>query len=88
MRPVHKMAMPKKHELPSRSQMARNALKAAGELFQKGFKVASKEEQSERISICEQCEFFKKDQQRCVKCGCHLQWKTRMKSWSCPLKKW
>jgi uncharacterized paraquat-inducible protein A len=46
------------------------------------------EEASARLSICNQCEFFNKEKQRCSKCGCKMAIKTYLKAEKCPLNKW
>ena len=49
---------------------------------------------SERIAICEACEFHSKNQLsirpdvHCTNCGCTLAAKTRCLSCSCPINKW
>jgi len=43
---------------------------------------------SQRLSICNGCEFFNKDQQRCGKCGCYMSVKTYLKAEKCPVGKW
>lgn len=42
----------------------------------------------QRKSICESCEFWLKDKQRCTKCGCYTALKIKLSSESCPIKKW
>ncbi|MAO21972.1 MAG: hypothetical protein CMJ25_14595 [Phycisphaerae bacterium] len=75
-------------KLPSKSNMAKNTIVAAGQLIKNGFKVVSTEERNDREKICQRCEHFRKKDNRCAKCGCHLQWKNRMRAWHCPEKKW
>ena len=43
---------------------------------------------SERMSICEQCEFLIKITKQCRKCGCMMSLKTKLKDASCPIGKW
>jgi hypothetical protein len=49
---------------------------------------------SERIAICEACEFHSKNHLsirpdvHCTNCGCTLAAKTRCLSCSCPINKW
>lgn len=45
-------------------------------------------EKNRRLSICNSCEFFIKDQERCSKCGCYMAVKTYLKAESCPVGKW
>lgn len=48
----------------------------------------SDEEKNRRLSICNSCEFFIRDQERCSKCGCYMAVKTYLKAESCPVGKW
>jgi hypothetical protein len=41
-----------------------------------------------RMSICAGCEFFRKEDKRCSKCGCFMEAKTRFKKTFCPIHKW
>lgn len=75
-------------ELPGARTMAGNAIKAAGDLIKNGFKMASAEEQAERLEICKGCEHYIKHQNRCSECGCFLKWKARMEAWNCPVGRW
>lgn len=50
--------------------------------------VASKETQQERLSICRQCNRFDKHRDKCLECGCYLQYKVKITIFKCPLKKW
>ena len=76
--------------MPPKGQMAKNA---AGS-FAKNLKSvmggnsinADPDEIKRRKSICAECEFNLKD--RCMKCGCWLQYKARLKAESCPANKW
>lgn len=45
-------------------------------------------EASRRKSICEKCEFYNKNQERCLKCGCFMAVKVYLKASSCPINKW
>jgi hypothetical protein len=54
----------------------------------KGKVLVSKKEIARRLSICKDCEFFQKSPMRCLKCGCFLNLKTRLKSEHCPIAKW
>jgi hypothetical protein len=46
----------------------------------------SPEEAERRYAICKTCEFFKNE--RCLKCGCYLKFKTAWRAESCPVGKW
>jgi uncharacterized paraquat-inducible protein A len=41
---------------------------------------------SERLLICQGCEFF--GETKCLKCGCPLRAKTRSMRSKCPVDKW
>ena len=47
---------------------------------------SSKELLNERLSICQTCKFF--TGQRCLKCGCFMSAKTKLKYAACPINKW
>lgn len=42
----------------------------------------------ERMEICRKCEFFSARQERCKKCGCWLDYKTKFTASTCPIDKW
>jgi hypothetical protein len=48
----------------------------------------SEEEKQKRLNICNSCEFFIKESQRCSKCGCYMAVKTYLKAEKCPVGKW
>ena len=48
----------------------------------------SKERYKQRIHICQKCEFWDSDLNRCKKCGCFLLIKAALKITKCPLQKW
>ncbi len=43
---------------------------------------------AERLAICKGCEFFRKGNQSCKKCGCFMKLKTLIDKASCPVGKW
>jgi len=71
---------------PSLIAQAASLMSAAGQAV-KNPAPASKEEQDRRLSICHACEFLK-DGKRCLKCGCYVNWKSRLEAWHCPINKW
>jgi hypothetical protein len=73
--------------LPSRLAMAKNAFSAVVAAV-KNPSVVSVDEQARRLDICKGCEFFIQSNSRCAKCGCRLNWKTRLEAWHCPIDKW
>jgi hypothetical protein len=46
------------------------------------------DEANRRKSICNNCEFFNKSQERCTKCGCFMAVKVYLKAAHCPIGKW
>jgi len=74
--------------LPPKREMARNIVFAGAQAIRSGFTRVSDEEQARRLAICVDCEFFRKSDKRCAKCGCALKWKTRLQGWHCPIEKW
>lgn len=49
---------------------------------------ARKRVADERLKICNECEHFQKDNSRCKKCGCFMNYKSLIMSSSCPINKW
>lgn len=43
---------------------------------------------NERLSVCENCEHYRKITKQCKLCGCFMPLKTSIESASCPDKKW
>jgi hypothetical protein len=81
-----------KPSYPSRFQMAKNlgsdiikniASVAGGNALSVPEDVINR-----RKSICNSCEFFDKQKERCIKCGCNMAVKTYLKASSCPINKW
>lgn len=79
-------------ELPSFTDMLKgisNTAKdvAKGVILGEGVLV-TEETYSSRISICNGCEFFIKEDKRCSQCGCFMEAKARLKKAFCPIHKW
>jgi hypothetical protein len=49
---------------------------------------APEEIAAERLAICKGCEFFRKGNQTCKKCGCFMKLKTLIDKAGCPVGKW
>ena len=79
---------PAEPALPGMGVMAKNAAKAMGAVFVSGAKKVAPEEKERRLAVCHGCEFFRRSDQRCSKCGCQMNWKTRLAAWHCPIGKW
>ncbi len=75
---------------PSLSKQVSNAAKASGRMVKSIFAheriMVSDEEKERRLSICGECEFYTNG--RCAKCGCYINFKTRLETEHCPIKKW
>jgi len=41
-----------------------------------------------RLNICKGCDFFRKSNQTCRKCGCFMKLKTKLEKAKCPIGKW
>jgi hypothetical protein len=79
-------------ELPPLKDMAKGFLGTAADVlvgaFQGGDVVVTEEVYNTRMNICNTCEFFRKVDKRCSKCGCFMEAKTRFKRTTCPMNKW
>ncbi len=77
---------------PSLPQMAKNLGKDIVKNFQSvaaGNSInAEKNEIEKRKAICNGCEFFNKQSERCMKCGCYMAVKVYLKASNCPIGKW
>lgn len=49
---------------------------------------ANQETQTERLQICQMCEFYAAKQKRCRKCGCWMEHKVQFSASTCPIDKW
>lgn len=79
-------------DLPSFTDMAKGLLGSAkdivgGALQGEGVMV-TEDVYNTRMSICNGCEFFRKEDKRCSQCGCFMEAKTRFKKTYCPIHKW
>lgn len=89
---IQKPAFAKPASLPTSSQMARNLIQSLGRNIKSvaagnGLRLTS-EEANKRLSICNSCQFYIANQQRCGKCGCYMAVKTYLKAERCPIGKW
>lgn len=77
---------------PPLVQQMRNAIGAVSRLggaIVHGNQVkATEEEVAKRQAICDGCEYYAKDSQRCQKCGCFLKIKIKLETEHCPIQKW
>lgn len=83
-----------KEEFPSIDKQLNNLSKFVFEMstdiFSEGnFNVfVDDETKKNRMDICKKCEFFSARQERCKKCGCWLDHKTKFSASTCPIDKW
>ena len=70
----------------NKQQIAKNALKSAIGFVKSGAKLASPEERSRRIRICEGCSHY--INKKCKLCGCYASFKAKIDGESCPVNKW
>ena len=75
-------------KLPGKMEMAKNLAKATKEHVKSGLAQAENDLQKKRLEICQGCEFYIPEQDRCGKCGCYLKSKSAWKSSKCPIGKW
>lgn len=78
--------------LPGLFAQAVNATKAAGRVLRAGARRevvrATPEQFAQRKLICLGCEFFRKSDERCSKCGCSYHLKLKLATERCPVGKW
>lgn len=73
---------------PTIADQVASATSAAVQFFKSGFKLAKDTTADERLAICNECEHFVKDTERCGVCWCWMKIKTKLPGESCPLQKW
>lgn len=49
---------------------------------------SEEEVKSERLAICEKCEFFRQQSRTCKLCGCFMDLKTTLAKAKCPDGRW
>lgn len=81
-------------KMPSLSEQGKNLAKFTFEVVKdvvtltEGSAIVSEDEQKNRLSICQECEFFEKLNSRCSQCGCFMKVKTKFTISKCPIQKW
>lgn len=86
----------KNKDYPSLLHMGKNLLSSAMNFVKDGFKITDEEEHNRRLEICKgnpekgipTCPSYDKSQNRCIECGCFVNWATAISSKHCPLGKW
>jgi hypothetical protein len=72
--------------LPPVSTQITNFISSSVNHITSGMKTVPNHVKEERLSICNNCPFFKDN--RCSKCGCFMNIKTAWAEQSCPEGKW
>lgn len=72
--------------MPAFSEQLWNLSRALKEFVADGMKTVTREALSERLRICDECEFRTGD--RCTRCGCHLTLKAQGRIFQCPENRW
>ena len=71
---------------PGAVAMAGNLGKSLIEWSASGFKTCEGDELTKRLGLCAACEYLINN--RCLKCGCFIEVKTRLATSKCPVGKW
>lgn len=75
-------------KLPGLIQQAKNLSSALVKHAASGFANVTPHVQQERLSICQSCPHHLKETNRCAKCGCYLESKTKLSTSHCPIGLW
>lgn len=79
-------------EMPSLPQQGINLSRAVFDILQETLKggdlLVSEFESQRRYDICQACEHFYAQQERCKKCGCFMKKKVEFTASKCPVDKW
>lgn len=70
------------------SDLAKTTANIVYQLIKEGKMLANAEKANQRMSICENCEFLKKEFYQCDKCKCFMKIKTKLQAAKCPIDKW
>lgn len=70
------------------NDLAKTTTNIVYQLIKEGKMLADAEKADQRIGICENCEFLKKDLYQCDKCKCFMKIKTKLFAAKCPIEKW
>ena len=73
-------------KMPPLSEQAKNLIKSAWQFANSGFELASDDEQERRYGICNSCDYY--IQGRCLKCGCFMKYKSKIKAVKCLDGRW
>jgi len=79
------------NNLPSALTMVRNAATAAvqeAQALAAGTAAVADAEVERRLALCDKCDLFIPQQNRCSRCGCFMKFKAKLRSQHCPIGKW
>ena len=77
-----------KIKYPSLPRMAGSFAKAAGKQMLAGNPKRSEAEIKRIMAICNACDYYVSDAQRCMKCGCSMKKKIPWQTTKCLINKW
>ena len=77
-----------KSKYPGIATMAKSLVKAGAKHIASGGKQRSLEEQKKCMEICNTCDRFVKEAERCTACGCKMKRKIKWATTICNLGKW
>jgi hypothetical protein len=83
-----RLANEQETKYPPIHQQARNLWRDIKAFVRSGGKLAPKPLRTARLSVCESCEKWDKQQRRCTVCGCKGDAKVYSLVAKCPLDKW
>lgn len=77
---------------PSLPEQGKNLAKFSFEVVKNTLSISpnpvlsTEEEQQQRLSICNECEYY--TMKRCMHCGCFMEQKVKFNISTCPINKW
>lgn len=79
-------------EYPSLPEQGKNLAATAFNIFKGAMMgnpiMASEKVKEQREAICNSCEYKDHKEQKCIQCGCILEWKIPFAMTDCPEHKW
>lgn len=85
---AYKNWLRERQSLPGTVQMAKNVLTAGKQAIQTRLKTVSTKEYDRRIAICQRCDYYINEKDRCAECGCWVKVKATLEGWNCRVGKW
>jgi len=71
---------------PPRKTQMWNLTKSLASFVSDGCKLVTPLQYSDRLNVCEACD--RRENRRCLECGCGIDIKARGRAFECPLEKW